>query len=166
MLFCDLKIATVTEKMNNRYPATYFLCNVSDLHTQLQWSNKENHFRVYIYILKIDYGIWYELKSLHYFYYCERRYGRTTEVLNFNLCQVLILWPRSLALFYSWDAIFACMQNLYPCIKVHLLHVHMVLNKFRIKWQWLSKFNNGGLISIKEAEDFPLLCSSIFFVLG
>ena len=28
-----------------------------------------------------------------------------------------------------------CMQNLHPSVKVHLLRVHMVLNKFRLKWQ-------------------------------
>ena len=60
-------------------------------------------------------------------------------------------------LIYSQGAIFACMQNLHLCVKVHLLRVHMALNKLSIKWQWLSKFNNGGLVSIKENEDFPLL---------
>ena len=52
-----------------------------------------------------------------------------------------------------------------PCVSVNLLRVHMVLNKFRIKWKWLSKFNNGGLFSNNEKEDFPLqnvLCSSKF----
>ena len=76
------------------------------------------------------------------------------------------LKPRSHALIYSWGAIFACMQNLHPCVKGHFLRVPMVLNKIRINQHRLSKFNNGGILSITEAEDFPLLCSSRFFVLS